>query len=82
MTAGSRSAAGKSVPGCWSRGVEGTRTKDNYVSVGGAVDGRPMIAAEDDRRPLQRAHRDGSGGHVPNREDIFNLYVNRHTACR
>ena len=45
--------------------------------MGGAVDGRPMIAAEDDRRPLQRAHRDGSGGHVPNREDIFNLYVNR-----
>ena len=38
-----------------------------------------MIAAEDDRRPLQRAHRDGSESQVPNREDI---YTSTGTACR
>jgi len=30
-----------------------------------------MIAAEDDRRPLQRALRDGSGSPVPNRENSY-----------
>ena len=38
--------------------------------IGRAVDGHPMIAAENDRRLLQRTHRDGSGSQVPNREEI------------
>ena len=50
-----------------------------YVSVGRAADGHAMIAAEDDCRPLQRAHRDGPGGHVPNREDT---YTSTCTTCR
>ena len=40
------------------------------MSLGRAVDCHPMIAAEDDRRPLQRAHRDGSCSQVPNRQDV------------
>ena len=63
----------QSVPG----GVEGARTTCLWDEQ--SVDGHPMIAAEDDHEPLQRAHRDGSSSPVSNHEDI---YTSTGTTCR
>ena len=80
LTAGSRSTAGRAFQEASPEVLKAHSPRVTVrVRVESAVDGHPMIAAEDDHGPLQRVHIDGSGSQVPNHEDI---YTSTGTTCR